>query len=116
MFNDDDDSDDGMIAIIMNDINDHHNFGLISDNWVLFPFSGAELYQRCKWTVFGGNYVLICKKNFSLIKNFRSYLRIMMIDQPTNEGDKMAHDLTHHPDILQKQALIFVSGTFFIWF
>ena len=44
MFNDDDDSDDGM----MNEINDHHNFGLISDNWVLFPFSGAELYQRCK--------------------------------------------------------------------
>ena len=70
MFNDDDDSDDGMITIIMNDINDHHNFGLISDNWVLFPFSGAELYQRCKWKVFGGNYVLICKKKLLFDQKF----------------------------------------------
>ena len=37
-------------------------------------------------------------------------------DQPTDKGDEMAHDMTHYPDILQKQFFIYVyQGTPFLF-
>ena len=87
---------------------------------------GVRHCQLCKWSIFCYTYQIIQKcirwLIYILVRQWECMAKMltMVIEQaPTYEGNQMAHDLTHHPDILRRKSDVFwfhASVEKIIWF